>query len=99
MPRRFPTARLALAAAVVVAAGILFFGWLRPIAERPTPGPQTVAQQSPAQIVSMTSLSAAFRSGGMEGLNKQCDRALETLGPRPTIVYVQEFFRDSNSKG
>lgn len=99
LPHRFPTAKLALAAGVVVAAGILFFAQFRPTAEKPTPGPRPVAQESPAQMVSLTSLSAAFRSGGMEGLNKQCDRALETLGPRPTIVHVQRLFMDINSKG
>jgi hypothetical protein len=91
--------RFAIAAAVVATAGILLVGQLWPAPERPTPGPQPMAQQSPAQMVSMTSLSAAFRSGGMEGLDKQCERALERLGPRPTSVSMQELLRDISNKG
>ncbi len=93
---RGPFVKLAIAAAVLATAGVLLVGRH---GSTTVPGRQPVAQPSPAQMVSMISLSAAFQAGGMEGLDQQCDRALETLGPRPTIVYVQEFFRDLNSKG
>lgn len=91
--------RLAIAAAVMAAAGILLVGrfGLRP--DGPTVGPQPVAQQSPAQMVSMISLSTAFRFGGMEGLDRQCERALERLGPRPTSVSMQELLQDINGTG
>jgi hypothetical protein len=91
--------KLAVAAAVVAAAGVLLIGRFGFTPDKPTIGPQPVALQSPAQMVSMISLSAAFRQGGMEGLDKQCDRALERLGPRPTNVSVQELLKDINSKG
>jgi hypothetical protein len=91
--------KVALAAGVIIAAGILLVGQLRPSPERPTPGPQPIAQQSPAQMVSMISLATAFRSGGMEGLDRQCERALERLGPRPTSVSMQELLKDINGKG
>jgi hypothetical protein len=32
-------------------------------------------------------------------LDKQCDRALERLGPRPTNVSMQELFKDLDGKG
>jgi hypothetical protein len=110
-PRRFGTGRIvrlvlkgsigkfAIAAVVMAAAGILLVGrfGLRP--DRPTPGPQPVVQQSPAQMVSMISLSTAFRSGGMEGLDRQCEQALEKLRPRPTSVSMQELLKDISDKG
>jgi hypothetical protein len=102
-----PTARIlrsslgkvAIAAAIIVAAGVLLAGRLGIAPKKSSPEPQPVAQQSPAQMVSMISLSAAFRSGGMEGLDRQCERALERLGPRPTSVSMQELLKDISGKG
>jgi len=96
---RGPISRLAVAAAVLVTAGILLVGRFGSAPVPPTSVPQPVAPQSPAQMVSMISLSAAFRQGGMEGLDKQCDRALEKLGPRPSSVSMQELLKDINGKG
>jgi hypothetical protein len=89
--------KVVIAAVLIIAAGVLLAG--RFGTKPPARGPQPVAQESAAQMVSMISLSAAFRSGGMEELDKQCDRALERLGPRPTIVSVQELLKDINGKG
>jgi hypothetical protein len=93
---RGPFAKLAIAAAVVATAGILLVGRLEP---GPRPPAVTVDSASPAQMVSMISLSAAFRQGGMEGLDRQCDRALERLGPRPNSVSMQDLLKDINGKG
>ena len=89
--------KLALAAALVITAGLLFVG--RFGIPRPVPGPQQAAQLSPAQMVSMMSLSAAFRRGGIEELDRQCDRAMERLGPRPSSISMQELFKDIDGKG
>jgi hypothetical protein len=91
--------RLAMAAGILVVAGVLFLERFGSAPQRPSSGVPTAAQDSPAQMVSMIVLSAAFRSGGMEGLNNQCDRALERLGPRPTSVSMQELFKDIDGKG
>jgi hypothetical protein len=91
--------KFAIAAALLATAGVLLVGRFGSTPVPPGSGPQPAAQQSPAQMVSMISLSAAFRSGGMEGLDKQCDRALERLGPRPTNVSMQELFKDLDGKG
>ena len=92
-----PFGKFAIAAAIIVAAGVLLAGRLGP--KPPTPGPQPVVQEAPAQMVSMISLSAAFRQGGMEGLDKQCERALERLGPRSTGVSMQALLKDISGKG
>ena len=98
-PLRSSIGKIAIAATIIIAAGVLLVGRLGFTPDRPTPAPRPIAQDSPAQMVSMISLSAAFRTGGMEGLDKQCDRALERLGPRPTNVSVQDLLKDINGKG
>jgi hypothetical protein len=96
---RRPLGRFALAAALVVMAGVLLLGRFWSTSRGPISGPRSGGQDSPAQMVSLLSLSAAFRSGGMEGLNKQCEQALERLGPRSTSVSTQELLKDLNNKG
>jgi len=91
--------KLAIAAAILATAGILLVGRFGPAPAGSTPALRPIASQSPAQMVSMMSLSAAFRQGGMEGLDEQCDRALEKLGPRPNSVSMQELLKDINGKG
>jgi hypothetical protein len=91
---RSPLGRAAIAAAIVVVASILLIGQFRPTVRKPVTEPEP----APARMVSMISLSAAFRSGGMEGLDKQCERALERLGPRPASVSMQELLKDLSSK-
>ncbi|MCL5278954.1 MAG: hypothetical protein M1376_03490 [Planctomycetes bacterium] len=93
---RGPFVKLAIAAAVLATAGVLLVGRFAPTPVQPVPA---TAPPSAAQMVSMISLSAAFRQGGMEGLDKQCDRALEKLGPRPNRMSMQELLKDLNGKG
>ena len=87
-------ARLAIAAAVIVAVGILLVGRFAPGPVKPMAKSDSTGLQSPAQMVSMISLSAAFRRGGIDELDRQCDRALERLGPRPNSVSMQELLKD-----
>jgi hypothetical protein len=91
--------KLAIAAAILATAGVLLVGRFGLTSAPPVPTRPPGTPQSPAQMVSMISLSAAFRSGGMEGLDKQCDRALERLGPRPSTISMQELFKDIDGKG
>jgi hypothetical protein len=86
---------LAAAAAIIVVVGLLAGRFGRE-PTRPTAPPRARAQ-SPAKIVSMASLSAAFRQGGMEALDKQFDEALDTLGPRPNGDSMAELLGDLES--
>jgi len=94
--------KLAIAAAVVATVGILLVGRFEHGPGGPVAGPPSVDLQSPARLVSMISLSAAFRRGGIDGLDEQCERAIERLGPRPNSVSMQEILTDimtTNGKG
>jgi hypothetical protein len=91
--------KLAIAAAILATAGVLLVGRFGSTSVPPVPTRPPGTRPSPAQMVSMISLSTAFRSGGMEGLNQQCERAIKRLGPRPTSISMQELFKDINGKG
>jgi hypothetical protein len=89
--------KVAVAAAVMATAGILLVGRPGPGPDRPAVEPPVVDLQAPGRLVSMISLSVAFRRGGIDELDKQCERALERLGPRPTSVSMQDLLKDSSS--
>ena len=74
-----------LAAAAVVVVAVLLVD--RGPRESVAPAAPPVAQ-APARMVSMMSLSMAFREGGMEALDRQLESAIEKLGPRPNDISV-----------
>jgi len=91
-----PGAGVAVAAAIVITAAVLFVG---PGGHQPPERgsePRATAP-SPTKIVSMMSLRMAYRRGGEEGLNQQLDTALNTLGPRPNGVSMRGLFDDLES--
>ncbi len=85
------------AAAAVIIAGISFF-----IAHQ-GPGEQDdtiiVAEvtESPAEIMTMKSLTIAYRRGGIEGIENQCEKALKILGPQPVSLSLEDLFNGSKS--
>jgi hypothetical protein len=84
------------AAAAVIIAGISFF-----IAHQ-GPGEQNdiiiaEALDSPAEIMMMKSLKIAFRRGGVEAIENQCDKALKILGPEPASLSTADLFNGSQS--
>jgi len=94
-----PIAKLAIAATIIATAGILLVGRFGPGPDRPPAG---FDPASPARLVSMIALSDAFRRGGIDELDRQCEQALERLGPRPSSVSMQEILKDimaRNGKG
>lgn len=84
-----PWGALAVAATLIVVAGVLLLGRLGPDSHRAAPGP-TRAALSPAQMMTMMSLQAAYRQGGTEALERQFDQALKMLGPRTTSISSKE---------
>jgi hypothetical protein len=84
------------AAAAVIIAGISFL-----IAHQ-GPGEQNdiiiaEALDSPAEIMTMKSLKIAFRRGGVEAIENQCDKALKILGPEPASLSTADLFNGSQS--
>ena len=94
--RNFPAIRaagFALAAAIIIVVGFLVVG----INPKPK-GPERIAdaRMSPADMLTAGSLSAAYRRGGIEEIERQSAKALEMLGPRPKELTLRELLAQSN---
>ena len=83
-----PMAGLAAAAAVIIVVSSLLLIRDKQDPVKSTPKPQLVSQ-SPAKIVTMMSLRATYQRGGLEALDQQFQKTLETFGPGPSSVPVQ----------
>lgn len=89
-----PAVRVAAAAIIIAAIGfsIVYLG----------PGEQAdntkIAKvvKSPAEMLTAMSLATVYRRGGIEALERQCEQAIEMLGPRPTRLSLQQLLEDSN---
>jgi hypothetical protein len=85
------------AAAAVIIAGISFYiAHLGPGGQNDT---IIVADaiESPAEIMTMKSLKIAYRRGGIEGIENQCEKALKILGPQPASLSLGDLFNGSKS--
>ena len=83
--------RLVVAAALAVAIGLLWLGPGEDVPDEPTSPSQTVAQ-APAEMMTMRSLRAAYRQGGVTALEDQLDGAVRMLGPRTNGIAMKDLF-------
>ena len=84
------------AAAAVIIAGISFYVHQGPGEQNDTNMVSEVAE-SPAEIMTMKSLTIAYRRGGIEGIENQCEKALKILGPQPVSLSLADLFNGSQS--
>ncbi len=86
-----------LAAAAVIIVGIsLYIARQGPSEQGRTTRVLEVAE-SPSEIMTMRSLTIAYRRGGIEGIENQCEKALKILGPQPASISLGDLFNGSNS--
>jgi hypothetical protein len=83
--------RLAVAAAIVIAIGLFALNRSAQESQKPFSPPEA-ATKSPAEIMTMGSLRLAYEQGGIEGLDRQLQNALDEFGPRSSSVSLQELF-------
>jgi len=87
--------KLTAAAAVIIVSISLF------VHQGPGEQKDTIivaeAIESPAEIMTMKSLKIAYRRGGIEGIEKQCEKALKILGPQPASLSLGDLFNGSKS--
>lgn len=81
--------RLAVAATIAAAVGLFVLSRDGHGPDQPARSPRSMAK-SPAKMMTMMSLQAAYRQGGTEALDRQFDKALEMLGPRTTSISMKE---------
>ena len=84
------------AAAAVIIAGISFYVHQGPGEQKDITIIAEVAE-SPAEIMTMKSLKIAYRRGGIEGIENQCEKALKILGPQPASISPADLFNGSKS--
>ncbi len=90
---RSRAARLAAAATIIIAVGLLMTQSNPPEqAHEPTAN----VAKSPAEMLSLMSLTMAYRRGGIEAMDDQANEAFEMLGSRPTKVTIRELLEESN---
>jgi hypothetical protein len=86
----------AAAAMIIAACGLIC--WTRYYR---MPKPQAPAHAKspaqPAQLVTMSSLSSAYRRGGMEAVDKQLNEAVRLMGPRPVSLPTARLLTDLGS--
>jgi len=86
---------LAAAAAIVIGVTLLFLA--RGPEQRSEGNPQPYAAGGPAGLTTALSLTMAYRQGGLDALEAQCDEALDLLGPRPASLPLHELYDNGNS--
>jgi hypothetical protein len=91
-----PAVGLGAAAAVIIVVSALLFMRNRRTPNESVSEPRPVTQ-SPAKLVSMISLRAAYQRGGWDALDRQFRETLDTLGPGPSTLSVQQLLEGSKA--
>jgi len=81
--------KLAVAATIVLSVGLLALRNDKLASEEPTP---SVADSSPAKMMSMMSLRMAYQRGGFDAVDRQLQDTLDEFGPRSSSVPIRELF-------
>jgi len=88
--------KLTAAAAVIIVAISLYITHQGPSEQGGITRVLEVAE-SPSEIMTMKSLTIAYRRGGIEGIENQCEKALKILGPQPASISLGDLFNGSKS--
>ncbi len=85
------------AAAAVIIVGISFFIAHQGPSEQGRTTRVLEVAESPSEIMTMKSLTIAYRRSGIEGIENQCEKALKVLGPQPASISLGDLFNGSKS--
>lgn len=89
-----PITKLAAAALIILAIG--FFMIHLGTGEKVITPDVTTVSKSPAEMLTVMSLNIAYRRGGMEAVERQCEQAIEKLGPRPAEITIKQILTEFN---
>ena len=92
--RRLRIAKWLTAVAALIIGGVAFFMYSNPPAARIENTP--IVGKTPAQMITMTALNIAYRRGGMEAVERQYQKAIQNLGPRPVELTIDDLFAELN---
>ena len=82
----------AAAAVIIVGIGLLA------IFVHQGPGEQPVLKvvKSPTKMMTAMSLTMAYRRGGIDAVDEQCEKAIRMLGPRPLRLTLGQLLAENN---
>jgi len=89
-----PLAKLAAAALIIIA--ISFFTARQVPTEKADTNTVPKVTKYPVEMVTAISLERAFRRGGIEAVEKQCNEAFKPIGPRPKRASVEQILAEFN---
>jgi hypothetical protein len=88
-----PFAKIAAAACIIIALSFLS---THRDPDKQEPSKISEVKTSPVEMMTAISLERAFRSGGIEALENQCDQALKLLGTRTASSSSYELLSEFN---
>jgi hypothetical protein len=90
--RHSPITKLAAAAVIIAGIGLIAVLVHRGPGERHVPK----VAKSPTKMMSAISLTMAYRRGGIEAVDEQCEKAIRMLGPRPLSLTLGQLLVENN---
>ena len=85
-----------LAAAAVIIVAVAFFAVHQGPDEQLETAGILEASKSPAEMLTLASINAAYRKGELEAVENRYERVLEMMEPWPSKISIQELFEDLN---
>ena len=87
-----------VAAAAVIIISISFFTARQDPTKKADTTTVSKITKSPVEVLTVASLTIAYRQGGMEAVEKQYEKASEMRGAKPTEISLQELLAEFNGK-
>jgi hypothetical protein len=87
-----------LAAAAVIILAVSFFSAHKDSSEQVETTTVSKVTKSPAEMMTATSLNIAYRKGGIEAVEKQCEQAFKPIEPRTRSLSVEQILAEFNGK-
>jgi len=85
-----------IAAAAVIVVVISLFIFYQDSDEQIDTAMASISTKSPAELLTVASLNMAYRRGGIKAIEKQCDEAVDKLGPWPDKITIKELLAEFN---
>jgi hypothetical protein len=89
-----PIIKIALASLIILT--VSFFVYNSSPVEKVDTVNVTKVTESPAELLTVASLNMAYRRGGIKAIEKQCDEAIDKLGPQPAKMTAKELLAEFN---
>ena len=89
-----PLTKLAAAAVIIIA--VSFFSTHQDSSEQADTTTVSKITKSPVEMMTAISLTIAYRKGGIEAVDRQGEKVIKMLGPRPAEITVTELLAEYN---